>query len=352
MGAWQLARAKAPLLVLLCLLCGLAMIDLVVSAEQGWDTFGGVEQSQTFSRLEQASAKALGLASAQRRGAHVGLVIGMSTADWGIGLRQLEAADSSLRWAKVTGEFSSFSNLLEIVRRFDHAGVAASRTLLCVHYGMLLGARRHKSTWTERVHQLLERTSQSGSTNELGRVVTLSWLGNNRAGAANALELRLGSLRERLLTSLSQPAELVFPRLADPFEDSLNVHAPMNPNVRERHVKNFTERWRLARGAGSGKDEAAQTQALTQIVELLGRRPGLLIVLMPEHSALRTVEPEPFAGAMLASALAAAKLPEPPAVLDLRSSLPDPYFADEVHATAAGRPVLTAALARGLAERP
>jgi hypothetical protein len=345
---WELGRARGPALLGVSLACGLAILDCVVSGSVGWDTFGGSEQSQTFSRFEQASAKALALNHAARSGARVGLVVGMSTADWGIDLRQLEAAGDHLRWAKVTGEFSSFSNLLEIVRRFEHQRVQPERTLLCVHYGMLLGARRYKTTRSERVAQVIERTSKTRSSSELSRLSTLTWLGNNRAGAANVLELQLTAVRERILSSFAQPPQLIYPAIRDPFEDSSNTRKRMNPTVRERHVSNFQERWRLAQVPAASSDSEAQISALAEIVRLLGQRPGLVVVLMPEHSALRAVVPQPFAETLFKEALTRSGRGSSTTVLDIRASLPDEYFADEVHATAEGRPVLTAALERAV----
>jgi len=351
MSSWQLARIRAQLLVLACLLGGVGLLDLAIGARAGWDAFGCGEQSQTFSRLELASAKALALAQAARRGTRVGLVVGMSTADWGVDLRQLEATQPGTRWAKVTGEFSSFTNLLDIAHRFEHAEVAPARTVLCVHYAMLLGARRYKGTRAERVSQIAERFHKSRSSSEIARLVTLSWLGNNRAPAANAIELQLGGLRERILGAFSQPAELMYPPLPNPFEDSVNSHAPMHPSVRQRHVEGLAAAWQRAQAPGSSEDELSQAQALTEIVEIFGRQPGLVVVLMPEHSALRGIEPEAFARAMLARALAAARVAQPVLVIDLRAALPDPYFADEVHSLPAGRPILTGALSRALAQQ-
>jgi len=345
MSSFQLSRAKNPLLLLLALVGLLALVDSIVSGRMGWDSFGGVEQGQTFSRLELASAKSAALGQAERRGVRIGLVVGMSTADWGVDLRQLETPSDAVRWAKITGEFSSFSNLLDVVRRFDQADFTPERTLLCIHYGMLLGARRHKSTRSERLGEILARARQARSTNEIARLVTLSWAGNNRAGVANTLELRLGSWHERLLGWLGQPADVAYPTLLDPFEDTPNHHQPMHPSVRQRHVANFAERWRLAQIAPE-PDQRTQALALGEIVARLGRRPGLKLVLMPEHSALRAVEPELFARRSLEDALATSGLQSSPPIIDLRSAVPDEYFADEAHATAAGRPLVTSALKR------
>lgn len=351
MNSWQPARSKGPLLVLAALALGVALMDLLVSATLGWDSFGGQEQTQTFSRLEQASGKVAALRAATQSGTRVGLVLGVSTADWGVDLRLLERETVGLRWAKVTGEFSSFTNLAEVVRRVSgpRAGAEASQTLLCVHYGMLLGARRQKTTRLERLAQIRERTGQTRSSSDLARLVTLSWLGNNRAGAANRVELSLGALRARLLGQFGQSDEIIYPTLADPFEDTPNQRAAMHPSVRARHVVQAAERWRLVQADSSKSDQAAQAAALSEMVALLGRRPGLVVVLMPEHSALRAVVPEAFARKLLDDALAASGLNPPPPVLDLRAGLPDQYFADAVHATAEGRPKLTEALGRALA---
>lgn len=348
MSGWQLRRSKGPLLVLASLALGVALMDLLVSTTLGWDSFGGQEQTQTFSRLEQASAKVAALRAATQSGTRVGLVLGVSTADWGVDLRLLER-ETHLRWAKVTGEFSSFTNLAEVVRRFDGPGVEANQTLLCVHYGMLLGARRQKTTRLERLAQIRERTGQTRSSSDVARLVTLSWLGNNRAGAANRVELSLGAQRARLLGRFGQSDEIIYPSLADPFEDTPNQRKAMHPSVRARHVAQAAERWRLVQADASKSDQTAQAAALSEMVGLLGRRPGLVVVLMPEHSALRAVVPEAFARKLLDEALAASGRSPPPPVLDLRAGLPDEYFADAVHATAEGRPKLTDALARTLA---
>jgi hypothetical protein len=345
MTGWSFGRLKGPAQVLLALALGFALLDLAVSARFGWDSFGGVEQSQSFARLEHASAKAFALERARRAGAPVGLVVGMSTADWGVDLRLLERQDGR-HWAKITGEFASFTNLLDVVRRIDAADFAPDRTLLCVHYGMLLGARRQRTTRRERVAQLLERTSAARSSGELSRVVTLSWLGNNRAGAANAFELRLGAAREGLLRTFSQPPEVIYPVDADVFEDTRNDRAPMHPSVRLRHVQQQAERWRLAQTALEHTDAAAQSRALREIVALLGRRSRLVVVLLPEHSALRAVVPTAFAKSLLDAALSPGAARTAPVVVDLRDALADDWFADEVHATGRGRPFLTAALKR------
>jgi len=349
MSSWQLRRARGPASVLLCLALGIVGIDVAVAGISGWDSFGAGERRQSYHRTELASANALALRQASVAGVQVGLVVGMSTADWGIDLRRLEGDGAGLRWAKITGEFSSFTNLLEVVRPIDDAGLAPTQTLLCIHYGMLLGGRRYKSEWRTRLSQIAERTRQTHSKSELFRAVTLSWAGNNRTTAANALELDLGALRERVLLGSGQRPESVYVPVSDPFVDSVNEHGPMHPSARERHVQGFKELWRHAQDA-KNPDTTAQADALVEIVTRLGRHGRLVVVLMPEHSTLRAAEPEQFAAELLQRTLQRASLPEALRMLDLRSALPDQYFADEVHATKAGRPVLTDALQEGLAE--
>lgn len=338
----ELRRASAQLSVLLLLLLGIGLLDLGVSATLGYDHFGG--QRQTFSRIEQASAKALALAAAQRRGVSVGLVLGMSTADWGIDLSRLDQASPGLHWAKVTGEYSSFTNLLEVVRRFRGTGLRPQRTLLCVHYGMLLGTRRHEATRLERLREFRERLPPPGETAGLGRIFTLSWLGNNRARAANDFELRLGALREKLLLAFSQPMSTIYPLKDDPFADTQNAHVKPTPQVRRRHVQAFQERWQTAQAARDDEATAGEARALTSLIEQLSSSGRLVVVLMPEHSEFRAVAPQALARRLLDQAILRAHVSEQPSFVDLRDQLPDEYFIDEVHASRAGRPRLTEAL--------
>lgn len=343
MRAYEAKRAIPTWRALLLLGLCLVGIDVAVALTAGWDSFGGAEQGQTFSRLELASAKARALATAQARGARVGLVVGMSTADWGIDSRALEGSPPALRYAKVTGEFSSFRNLLDVVKRLDVPGFAPDRTLLCVHYGMLLGARRQPITRAERLAQIATRLRQTHSSSELSRSFTLSWLGNNRAPTANALETRLGAWHERLLLHFGQSPSVAFSPLADPFQDSVNARGHMHASVRQRHVESIAQRWRRAEGESTGADSKLQAAALGEMVRLLRRGGEVVVVLMPEHSELRAVVPEPLARARLDAALGPGVR-----VIDLRGALPDDAFADEVHVTGSSRGALTTALKRAL----
>ena len=351
MHIWDYRRARSPFLAILVLVLGALLLDAAVSATSGWDRFGGIEEPQTFNRDELASAKAAALASAIRKGERVGLVVGMSTADWGIDLRMLEAADG-LKWAKVTGEFASFGNMLEIVERIEREGATPAKTLLCMNYGMLVGNQRPSSTWQSQLARVLGRGGRLRPAARASLGWTLTWLGHNRTHAANAFETRLGALRESILTEFSQSHAAIYPSVSDPFADSPNEHGRSRQSVWEGRLDGIRARWAsaIAQAGATGTRSNAQTRALTRIVALLGKRPGFSIVVMPEHSALRAAIPESFARGMMTDAIAAAGLDRPPAIVDIRAALPDEDFADDTHASHAGRPHFTAALARAVAE--
>src|SRR5689334_22336070 len=91
MPIWRLQRIRGSLLALSFVAAGLALADAAASLTLGWDSAGYVGQElQTYSRLEQASAKSAALVRAARRGEAIGVALGMSTTDQGIDLRALE----------------------------------------------------------------------------------------------------------------------------------------------------------------------------------------------------------------------------------------------------------------------
>jgi hypothetical protein len=349
--AVSLSRSKGPALAVTCLLGGLLLADLLASAVFGWDAYRDVAQeSQTYSRLELASGKAIALASAARRGQRVALVYGMSTAEQGIQLRSLEKLDTSLRWAKITGEHASFVNLLEVARRVERSGVPAARTLLGVHYGMLAGANRLPMTRSQQLGRVMSRADKLNLLGEASRALTLSWLGKNREATANAVETRLGAMREHLLGSFGQSPDAIYPRVADPFKDIVNSRT-----TRQREA--WQGRVDLVKKRGWGRPESysassEQARALTELVRLLGRRPGLVIVLLPERSVLRELIPESAAAAALRGAVEAAGVSIAPPIVDLRAALPDTEFVDEAHPTGAGSARLAVALNAALRATP
>jgi hypothetical protein len=333
------------------LLLGLLLVDSLATALLGWDAFRGAPQeSQTYSRLELASSKGVALSSAQRHGQRLGLAYGMSTTEQGVQLRRLEELRPALRWAKVTGEHPSFNNLLEVARRVEREGVQPTRTLLCVHYGMFVGAGRLPSTRAALMARVLSRSDGLNLFGEASRALSLSWLGNNRQATVNAVETRLGAVRERWLRSWGQPSDAIYPHLADPFADVVNVRT-----ARQREA--WQGRIELARKRGWGEPAAysadsAEGRALTELVNLLGQRPGLVVVLLPERSVLRDLIPEDAASAALHGALRAARVSMPPPVLDLRAALSDADFVDEAHPTGPGSARLSTALNAALLSAP
>ena len=88
--AWQPRRIKNSLLVLISLLGSWVVVDLMLSSIVGFNPLDKGQEDQTFSRLEGASRKGVALARSQSEGQRIGLVIGMSTAEYGVDLRTLD----------------------------------------------------------------------------------------------------------------------------------------------------------------------------------------------------------------------------------------------------------------------
>ena len=310
----------------------------MLSSIVGFNPLDKGQEDQTFSRLEGASRKGVALARSQSEGQRIGLVIGMSTAEYGVDLRTLDQIDSGLKWAKVIGEHASFSNMLAIVRRVVEQGVKPERVLLCFHYGMFVGAERAPVSRSYLLSRVLSRADDLNVFGEISRAWGLTWIGRNRMPVVNVFETQLGALRERSLTAFSQDAPAIYAPI-DPFVDTKNTRTSRGPAAWAGRIALVKERgWQNEAAYAVGNE---QVRALQEVLPLL--RANVVLVLLPERSVLRELIPETRARAVLDQAIAEAKLPSPP-ILDLRAALPDEEFVDEAHPTGAGRRHLSAVL--------
>jgi hypothetical protein len=189
----------------------------------------------------------------------------------------------------------------------------------------------------------LSRSAEAGWGTLKPMLARSLWAGANRAAVHNTLTYPMLRVRAAVADAFDLSSDEVFrPTNADPW--STPIDYPL-PRATDSALTAQLENWEKAGWFDSGRlgSNSAEVVALREI-QALAQRIGTttVVVLMPESADFRRRTPAD------AETLLLRVLNEdgsPPAVVDLRASLPDSLLYDNAHVNLRGRETLTTLLA-------
>ena len=258
------------------------------------------------------------------------VIVGSSSARAGLRPAALAGADGQHhRWLNLAGTGSSFDELRYTFEPLFVSGLDADLAVIAIHPGWFAG-RLVGDPALDAI--LVSKTSRR------------SWLLFHQGRLNHLARSALTGLRERLLFALGVSFDAVYRPVPDPWTE----HAPATSVLDLARQQPQLDMWKRKRWFepgwyGRAEGEVADATAVIAGTERVARR--VVIVLMPESSALRAAMP-PEADAALRRSLA--RLSSPPAVIDLRSAVPDELFADHIHVNERGAERLSTVLAAKL----
>ncbi|MBX3161005.1 MAG: hypothetical protein KF773_33910 [Deltaproteobacteria bacterium] len=266
-----------------------------------------------------------------RGDAPLAVIVGSSSAADGLVSARLTAADPARRrWLNLARTGSSFDELGYAFGPLFASDLRADVVVVAIHTGWFAGKVVGDPTLDALMLPDLPRTS---------------WLLYHRGTLQHLARSALAGARERLLLGLGVRFSDVYPPAAEPWSEREPPETwthDLGPAVLElwRHKRWFDAAW-----FDAADDEVAAAAEVLAGCARVGRR--VVVVLMPESSILRGEMP---AAARAALDRALARLPHPPAVLDLRAAIPDAEFADHIHLGPPGARRLSDLLSGRIAE--
>ncbi len=347
-------RYGGPLLALAALLVSLFALNtlFLIAFGRSPQWLGEDERSVGLSHLETLGGRVAGVEAALRPGGGVaefghrpgdagpgpalGVVLGQSSVLRDLDPRILEAEDGvGVAWLVLNGAGASFTKLEYFARPIFYSALRPAVAVLGIHPPWIVG----------------ERIVSGGREEE--RAPTrrpVNWIKENRLRLNYFVRRGLLDAREALFARLGLPAEALFTPSPDPWRmpgrEDLPGRAP------ERRLAGQMQTWR-ARGwfdPETYTTEGAQAAALRRVVSGLRERGArVLVVLMPESSALRALVP-PEAARTIALVLGGSGGTDPVhgdpvSLVDLRDSMGDEWFSDHTHLNPEGRKVFSALFA-------
>ncbi len=339
----QLRRLRSPAIVAVSLAAAVALID---RAGAGLASLAGERQDPPMfwdfvTRCGAQVAAAEQVQAAEP--APLVVICGVSSVLRGLDGHTLHAADPEQRRWLVLGAGGKMRQLERYGEILDASALRPDCVLVGIHRMML--ALEKPGVWAQADPSDPDFADQAGAATATWglqrRLFRNAWLGRERKRILNDARFVLYTARMRLLGAWGLPVSVTFAASPDPW-------APfeIRPAEHEKPELLATEWERLGYRctAVSYARRDWQAAALARHVATLRRRtPDVRIVLMPEHSQLRTAY-ESAADAALAEALEKAGAGVPLPVIDLRDALADELFFDYSHPNLAGREKLSTLL--------
>lgn len=349
----DLSRYSALLVVLLALgallgagdlltrgLLGLAPRELSRTEYLNPDYLG--ELGGRVSAVEQQLAKT------QPRSPELGVVLGLSTTREALVETELTRAQPQLRWLNLAGSGGSFYELSYYASPLGWSQLRPKTVVLGVHpfymAGRIIAPRPLDASPAGLLGAL--RRHDLGGVSE--RVKRWSWLVFNRNRLTLNLERGLAFARQRLFRSLGLPLSALFPPSKEPWrvKREYDGHAPAQELARQMQM------WTGFRWFESSRytEDTVEAEAFQELLrECRDVSPRVIVVLMPEASALRARMPQVAKPTLLRALRAFDPTIE---LLDLSDALPDDAFFDNSHVGTTGRKLVTERLIEYLTRGP
>ncbi|GAB4185772.1 MAG: hypothetical protein Kow00105_00180 [Phycisphaeraceae bacterium] len=302
--------------------------------------FNDADRQLAWTQLELMGAQVAGVELEMRRPGEnqppFGVVLGQSTTLRGIDPAILQQqAHPPMRWLLINGFGSSFGKLYIYAKPLLASHLKPDTILLGVHETMLAGQRRRQNSPTTGQGNV--QATDSGWRLRR-KIKQLIWIRTHRADISHAVNMKLFDARLALHGFLHSGAVGLFRPTDEPWV------SPERDELPDRRPDSFLSRqingWRdFGWYDPSSYDiHNEQAQAFRKLIQgCLAMEPRrVVIVLMPITSDLRSWLP-PEADRAIRTLIEELRAEAPIELIDLRTAMPDEYFADYAHLNPQGR---------------